>query len=183
MKFNTYSSSSGLSNTGYLITITTIGEINIFTRLKQKYIIIDCLKHYQETKGLELYAYCIMPNQIHLLCKAEEGHGLEEILEEFKIDTSEQILGVIKEYQDEQHHCVLSCFNMALIEPVKIWQNGYKAEIADISWLIKQKIAFIHNSPVREKIVSNPEDYVFSSARNYANLLTNELDVVVLGIL
>ncbi len=42
---------------------------------------------------------------------------------------------------------------------------------------IKQKINYIHNNPVIEKIVANPEDYVFSSARNYADL-DNELDII-----
>ena len=40
---------------------------------------------------------------------------------------------------------------------------------------------YIHNNPVNEKIVTMPEDYYFSSARNYA-ALENELEVVLLDL-
>ncbi len=62
-----------------------------------------------------------------------------------------------------------------------VWQNGYHAEIAESNWFIKQKIQYIHNNPVVEKIVERPEDYYFSSARNYAEL-DNDLEVFVLNL-
>ena len=44
-----------------------------------------------------------------------------------------------------------------------------------------QKLNYIHNNPVIDKIVANPKDYVFSSARNFTEL-DNELDIVVLNV-
>ena len=32
-----------------------------------------------------------------------------------------------------------------------------------------QKLAYIHDNPVRTMIVADPEDYLFSSARDYAD--------------
>ncbi|MCF6367221.1 MAG: hypothetical protein L3J35_13615 [Bacteroidales bacterium] len=32
-----------------------------------------------------------------------------------------------------------------------------------------RKLDFIHQNPVKELIVEHPEDYLFSSARNYAD--------------
>ena len=61
------------------------------------------------------------------------------------------------------------------------WQDGYHAEIIETNWFIKQKVNYIHNNPVKEKVVGLPEDYYFSSARNYAGL-DNELDVVILDL-
>ena len=46
---------------------------------------------------------------------------------------------------------------------------------------IKQKINYIHNNPVKDKIVVSPKDYYFSSARNYARL-NNDLDVILLDL-
>jgi hypothetical protein len=40
----------------YFITITTVGWIDVFTRLKQKFVIIDSLKYCQKERGLEIYA-------------------------------------------------------------------------------------------------------------------------------
>lgn len=41
--------------------------------------------------------------------------------------------------------------------PIELWSNS----------VIIQKIDYIHNNPVEEGYVSNPEDYVYSSAKDY----------------
>ena len=38
----------------YFITITTVGWIDVFTRLKQRYILLDSLKYCQKERGLEI---------------------------------------------------------------------------------------------------------------------------------
>ncbi len=35
---------------------------------------------------------------------------------------------------------------------------------------IKQKVDYIHNNPVKAGLVDKPEEYLFSSARNYADM-------------
>ena len=47
----------------YFITMTTVGWIDVFTRLSQKYVLVNALKYCQKHKALEIYAYCIMSNQ------------------------------------------------------------------------------------------------------------------------
>ena len=76
----------------YFITITTVGWIDVFTRLNQKYVITNALKHCQEKKGLELYAYCLMSSHLHILCKGTEGFILSDIMRDFKKFTSKQIV-------------------------------------------------------------------------------------------
>ena len=48
----------------YFITITTVGWVDVFIRLNQKYVITNALKHCQENKGLEIYAYCLMSSHL-----------------------------------------------------------------------------------------------------------------------
>ena len=43
-----------------------------------------------------------------------------------------------------------------------------------------QKLDYIHNNPVIDMTVERPEDYLFSSARNYADK-DSLLDVIVLN--
>lgn len=64
----------------FFITITTVGWIDIFTRLNQKHIIIRALQYCQQYKGLEIYAYCLMSSHIHLLCKATDGFILSDVI-------------------------------------------------------------------------------------------------------
>ena len=58
----------------FFITITAVGWIDIFTRLIQRYNIINALQYYQKNKGLKIYTYCIMSRHIHLLCQGTNGY-------------------------------------------------------------------------------------------------------------
>lgn len=170
----------------YFITISTTDWIDVFTRLRQKYLLINSLKYCQKERRLEIYAYCIMTSHIHLLCKAKDGQLLSEIIRDFKKYTSKKIIENIIGYPESRREWMLNhfkraCSHLKRNQVYKVWQIGYHAEIARSNWFIKQKINYIHNNPVIEKIVARPEDYIFSSARNYAEL-ENELDIAVLFI-
>lgn len=170
----------------YFITITTVGWIDIFTRLNQKYIIINALKHCQENKGLEIYAYCIMSSHIHLLSKATNGFILSDVIRDFKKFTSKKIIQTIIDEPESRKewmitHFQKACDHLKKVQKFKVWQNGYHAEFAESNWFIKQKVNYIHNNPVKDKIVAAAEDYYFSSARNYADL-ENDLDVIILDL-
>ena len=43
-------------------------------------------------------------------------------------------------------------------KPIELWSNK----------VINEKINYIHQTPVKEGFVRNPEDYLYSSARDYA---------------
>ena len=169
-------------NATYFITLTTVGWIDVFTRVPQKHLLINSLRYCQDNKGLELYAYCIMTNHLHLLCRAKEGYKLSDIVRDFKKYTSKKIIHLIREYPESRREWMLEYFEQACkplkrSQQFKVWQDGYHAEIAYSNRFIKQKMDYIHNNPVVEKIVQYPEDYLYSSARNYAGL-DYELSVV-----
>jgi REP element-mobilizing transposase RayT len=170
----------------YFITITTVGWVDIFTRLNQKYVVINALQHCQQNKGLEIYAHCIMSSHIHLLCKATNGFILSDVMRDFKKFTSKKIIQILIEEPESRREWMLGLFKKACAhlkreQEYKVWQDGYHAEIVETNWFIKQKINYIHNNPVKEKIVTLPEDYYFSSARNYASL-DNDLEVIILDL-
>jgi REP element-mobilizing transposase RayT len=166
----------------YFVTITTVGWLDVFTRLRQKYVIINALEYCQKHKGLEIYAYCIMSSHIHILCKVEGDDLLSNVIKDFKTFTSKKIIETIVEYPESRREWLLdyfrkSCEHLKRNQTYKVWQNGYHAEKTYSNKFIKQKINYIHNNPVVDKIVAYPEDYIFSSARNYAEL-ENELDII-----
>ena len=61
----------------------------------------------------------------------------------------------------------------------KVWQDGYHAEQIIGAKFTYEKLNYIHKNPVKERFVERPEDYIYSSARNYADL-EGVLEVVVL---
>ena len=127
-----------------------------------------------------------MPSHLHLLCKGTNGVILSDIMRDFKKHTSKQILKTIIEEPESRREWMLeyfkkSCEHLKREQQSKIWQDGYHAEIVETNWFIKQKVNYIHNNPVKDKIVTLPEDYYFSSARNYAGL-ENDLAVILLDL-
>lgn len=74
-----------------------------------------------------------------------------------------------------------SCEHLKKEQNYKVWQGGYHAEIVESTWFIKQKIEYIHNNPLKDKIVTLPEDYFFTSPRNYAGL-KYELEIVLIDL-
>jgi len=120
----------------YFITITVVGWVDIFTRVNQKYILINALQHCQQNKGLEIYAYCIMSSHIHLLCKGINSIILSDIMRDFKKFTSKKIIQTIIDEPESRREWMLnyfqkSCEHLKREQQHKVWQDGYHAEIVE----------------------------------------------------
>lgn len=158
----------------YFVTITTVNWVDLFTRLSQRMLIVNALNHCVENKGLEIYAYCIMPSHIHILCRAHDDDLLANIMRDFKSFTSKKIIETIKNEKESRREWLLemfqdSCKHLKRNQTFKVWQNGYHAVLIESEKFVRQKLNYIHNNPVADKIVEHPWEYIFSSARNYVN--------------
>ena len=75
--------------------------------------------------------------------------------------------------QESRHDWLLDRFwfagaNDKRIKNFRFWQEGnYVEEIYTMDFLL-QKLNYIHQNPVRAEIVARPEDYLYSSAMDYA---------------
>ena len=75
----------------YFITFAVIGWIDVFSRQLYKDLVVNSLRHCQKEKGLELYAWCIMTNHLHLIVGREGKINIEDIVRDFKKFTSVQV--------------------------------------------------------------------------------------------
>jgi len=50
----------------------------------------------------------------------------------------------------------------------KFWKDGLHAVFVESSEFFEQKLHYIHQNPVEAMIVEENEDYIFSSAKDYA---------------
>ncbi len=158
----------------YYFTLTVVDWVDVFTRPAYRHIIIDALKHCQQHKGLELYAWCLMSNHLHLIAAAKENHHLSNILRDFKKHTSRTIVEAILNHENEsRRQWMLHRFAFAgAVDPkvtnFKFWQDGNEAKEITSNNFLQQKLDYIHQNPVRAEIVAEPEHYLYSSASNYA---------------
>lgn len=119
-----------------------------------------------------------MSSHIHLIARADGKYTLSEILRNFKKYTSKAIVQQIKDEPESRREWMLEYFNLAGkdlkgIKNYKFWQDGNHAKEILLNEFFNQKLEYIYNNPVEDLIVKKPEDYIFSSARNYAGLENN----------
>ena len=161
----------------YFITLTAIKWLDVFQRPIYKHCIIDSLKYCQHNKGLEIFAWVLMPNHMHMIVSGRQaGISLPEIIRDFKKFTAKQITNaIIHNTQESKKEFLTYHFAQAAKlhnknHGLKLWQNGYHPEILNSDSFIRQKLDYLHNNPVRQEIVARPEDYLYSSAMDYAGI-------------
>jgi REP element-mobilizing transposase RayT len=157
----------------YYLTFQIVGWLDIFTRKIYRDIAIESFKYCQQNKGLNLYAYVIMSNHIHLMAQSETG-DLSGIIRDFKNYTCKKFLEVLQDGPESRSDWMKLVFEYhgkyKNKQTNQIWTHENHAEQIYSQKFIEQKIEYIHNNPVRAGIVAKPEDYLYSSARNYAGL-------------
>ena len=65
----------------HYVTFQIVKWIDIFTRKVYRDIVVVSVKFCQQNKGLEIYAFVIMSNHIHLLIRSDIGKLSDTIKE------------------------------------------------------------------------------------------------------
>ncbi len=81
----------------YFVTMTVVGWIDVFTRKNHKMQIVKSLQFCQKNKGLEIFAWCLMSNHLHMIVRSSGKDILSDILRDFKKYTSRSIVEQIEE--------------------------------------------------------------------------------------
>jgi len=164
----------------YFLTFQIVGWVDLFTRKIYRDIVIDSLKYCQKNKGLNLFAYVIMSNHMHLLAQSE-NNDLSGFIRDFKRFTSTQFIDFIENGSESRRDWLRIVFAyhglLKSKQDNQIWTHENHAEMIYSQKFIEQKVNYIHNNPVKSGIVVKPEDYLYSSARNYADL-ESVIDVI-----
>jgi REP element-mobilizing transposase RayT len=179
----------------YLLTLDTIDRLDIFIRPFFKQIVVESLNYFIEKKGLVVYGWCLMTNHLHLIVEAKDGFELSSLISDFKTFTAKIILQDLNADSDIRRSWIIKKIReAALFDKLEVWENADRPVRINIEEKesINDQLKQIHNNPVRNKIVVSPQDYLHSSARNYAGLIglvniqqpkqKNEPDVSILKI-
>ncbi|SFF07916.1 REP-associated tyrosine transposase [Sunxiuqinia elliptica] len=151
----------------YFVSFAVLGWVDVFTRNEYKNILVENLAYCQAHKGLEIFAWCIMTNHVHLIARAKEGFLLQDILRDFKKFTSKAVIKAIVENQGESRkEWLLEQFKTA--EGYRFWRNDNKPVELWSNAVIDQKLNYLHQNPVEEGLVFQAEHYMYSSAIDYS---------------
>jgi putative transposase len=153
----------------YFLSCTIVGWIPIFANPDIMKMTIEALAACQAESGLRLHGYVIMKDHLHLIAQHE---NLSRIIGQLKSATATHIIGyyswrndsaMLARFAEEKKAHKRDKFH-------QIWQEGSHPQEITTEAMFLQKLAYIHHNPVRAGYVEQPEEWPYSSARNYSDL-------------
>ncbi|PWU05210.1 MAG: transposase [Bacteroidetes bacterium] len=157
----------------YFDTCTLVKWLDLFIRNEYKEILIDSWQYCINKKGLDLYGWCIMTSHTHMII-GTHGEPMQNIMRDFKKFTSNKLIqAIIENPQESRKEWLLNIMKDAgesnsNNKKYQLWQqDSHPIELYD-NKITHQKLDYTHDNPVTAGFVSKPEDWLYSSARDYA---------------
>jgi putative transposase len=113
------------------------------------------LGEYAEKHGVEVVAYCLMTNHIHLILIPSTVDGLQNVLKPLHMRYAQRL----NRLQSQQGH---------------VWQGRYNSSALDGDYL-RAALRYVERNPVRARMVKKAENYKWSSARGHCGVAVDPL--------
>ena len=154
----------------HFMTCTVINWIPVFTRRETAQFILDSLQFLQDQGRLILYGYVILENHCHLIAKAKENLSIEMM--SFKSYTAKQIISHLDEKKVKRLLDQMKFYKARhkTDREYQVWEDGYHPQLIQNDDMMRQKLEYIHDNPVKRGYVDRPEHWRYSSARNYLGM-------------
>ena len=159
----------------YFVSFAVVNWIDLFTRKDYVDILLESLEFCQKNKDLRLHAWLIMPSHLHLII-GTKAYPMQDILRDFKRHTSSRIKQEIRKHPKESRKkWLLKAFVDSGISNSnnhdwQLWQQyNHPVELFN-NEMIDTRLDYLHNNPVVAGFVEEPEDYLWSSARDYSGI-------------
>jgi putative transposase len=117
---------------------------------------LDWLREYTSLYGVDIWAYCLMPNHVHFICVPKADGALARTF-------------------NTTHMRYAQYFNGKRAVSGHLWRARFMSCALDEPSVFEE-VRFVENNPVRAGIVALAEAYPWSSARSH---LTGEPDPVL----
>ena len=115
-------------------------------------------------KRIEVNAFTIMSNHIHLIWQIQDGHERENVQRDFLKFTLQTIIRDLK----KNHSKVLEKFYVdAKDRKYQIWERNPLSVDLWTKEVFIQKMEYIHYNSVAAGLCNLPEEYKYSSAKFY----------------
>jgi putative transposase len=105
--------------------------------------------------AIEIIAYCLMPNHVHLVLLPSDRNGLHFALKAVHGQYAQRV----NRMRDQKGH---------------LWQGRYFSSPLDAEYLLNA-VRYVELNPVRARMVSKAEDYAWSSAPAHCGLCNDSL--------
>ncbi len=155
----------------YFVTTTTAKRKRIFQSEVVKRILVDGLHYVSLMNRVQLFAFVVMPNHIHVIIQCPLDCPPARWVRAYKTSASQLI---IRLHSVQKNRRALESLAALVTRPkkqrYKVWEDGYLAKSVITPEFCVEKMEYIHSNPVQAQwqLADSPEEYPWSSARYYA---------------
>jgi len=151
----------------HFMTATVNNWLPIFTHPETVNIVLDSWRFLQQDSGFEIFGYVILENHLHLIARSQ---NLSRDLQRFKSYTAKEILAYLQAQNVIRLLHLLEFFKRQhkTHTTYQVWEEGSHPQIIESEAVLRQKLDYIHQNPVKRGYVDLAEHWRYSSARNYA---------------
>ncbi len=161
------------------LTFTCFQYRKFLSKDRTRQYVIDALKRFPKQYDFDLWAYVIMPEHVHLIVfPRPDKYDMSALLKSFKQSVARKAINYLRRHNPEGLRLLATGMPDT---PYAFWMDGpgYDRNVLKTETL-EFMVNYIHNNPVRRELVVSPEDWVWSSAREWeeagSGLLRLDLD-------
>jgi putative transposase len=125
----------------YFITTVTAERRSLFHVERNALLLIDTLQDQRSKSRIELHAFVVMPDHLHLMLTPAPDVSLEKAMQYIK-----------------------GGFSFRLHSKLDVWQRSFDSRRIVDAYDFADRIHYIHQNPVRAHIADQADLYPFSSA-------------------
>jgi putative transposase len=133
----------------YHITQRGNNRMAVFHTDHDRSVYMNLLKEALERHQVELYAYCLMGNHVHLLAAARAPEGIPALMKDLQGRYARR-------------------FNLDWHRTGALWHQRYRATPVEDDGHMLSCFQYLDLNPVRARKVSRPEHWLWSSCRSLA---------------
>lgn len=156
----------------HFVSFATVDWVDLFTRRIYFEIVTESLSYCINNKGLIVNAWCIMTNHVHLIIRSESAE-LSDIMRDMKKYTSKKLVKMIRQDpRESRKNRLLGIFKQAGEANsnnsfFQVWQQHNHPIELSTNQMSDQRLDYLHMNPAKAGFVERPQDWLYSSARNY----------------
>jgi len=138
-------------NAVYHVCIRGNNRQYILQEEEDKVIFLKSLEKFRERFGFKIYGFVVMDNHVHFVIQTNSLISISKIMHAITLSYSVK-------------------FRRKYGYTGYVWQGRFRSNVIEGEHYILECIDYIHNNPVRAKIVEKITDYLWSSYHFYQGL-------------
>jgi len=152
----------------FFVTTTVVGFTRVFTKNIYCELFIRNILHYQKKYHFIILAYVIMPSHFHWIIIVDGQYGtISDIMRDIKKYSAWDIMEEIEKNDENLMDIFKNASKGFKNQKRKFWMQRFDDEVIRNEKMFWTKLHYIRSNPVEAGLVKRPEDYKYSSARNY----------------